>query len=185
MVSFRMNIFVLHWNPRKAARWHADKHVVKMLLESVQMLYTTHWVICYPSLLKCRSPQALSKVQKKLPVPPLFRVEKAPFQLKDPTQRGFRPVHVHHPCTRWVRESIHNYMWLCSLAVCLAEEHQHRWPGSLHSCSEHAKWLYEHPPRLSSIPQTHFAIAMPDEYKKNDPIQSYRSFYSGSKKIEV
>lgn len=35
-----MNIFVLHTNPNEAAKMHCDKHVVKMILESVQMLST-------------------------------------------------------------------------------------------------------------------------------------------------
>lgn len=40
-----MNIFLLHWNPRIAARWHCDKHVVKMIIESAQMLYCAHWIL--------------------------------------------------------------------------------------------------------------------------------------------
>ena len=36
-----MNIFVLSENPREAARLHCDKHVVKMILESAQMISTT------------------------------------------------------------------------------------------------------------------------------------------------
>lgn len=35
-----MNIFVLHSDPRKAAIAHCDKHVIKMILESAQMLST-------------------------------------------------------------------------------------------------------------------------------------------------
>jgi len=35
-----MNIFILDQNPVTAARFHADKHVNKMILESVQMLST-------------------------------------------------------------------------------------------------------------------------------------------------
>ena len=40
-----MNIFLLDWNPRKAAEWHCDKHVVKMILETAQMLYAAHWIL--------------------------------------------------------------------------------------------------------------------------------------------
>lgn len=36
-----MNIFVLHKNPYKCAVMHCDKHVVKMILETAQMLSTT------------------------------------------------------------------------------------------------------------------------------------------------
>jgi hypothetical protein len=35
-----MNIFVLSRCPRAAARLHCDKHVVKMILETAQLLYT-------------------------------------------------------------------------------------------------------------------------------------------------
>ncbi len=35
-----MNIFVLDRDPSQAARWHFDKHVTKMLLESCQILCT-------------------------------------------------------------------------------------------------------------------------------------------------
>jgi hypothetical protein len=37
-----VNIFYLHADPRVAARYHNDKHVVKMILESAQMLSTAH-----------------------------------------------------------------------------------------------------------------------------------------------
>ena len=37
-----MNIFVLDTNPTKAAQLQCDKHVVKMTLESAQMLCTAH-----------------------------------------------------------------------------------------------------------------------------------------------
>ena len=37
-----MNIFYLHKNPQKAAEYQYDKHVVKMILESAQMLCTAH-----------------------------------------------------------------------------------------------------------------------------------------------
>lgn len=37
-----MNIFVLDKDPVICARYHCDKHVVKMILESTQMLCTLH-----------------------------------------------------------------------------------------------------------------------------------------------
>ena len=37
-----MNIFYLHNDPETCARYHADKHCVKMILESAQMLCTAH-----------------------------------------------------------------------------------------------------------------------------------------------
>ena len=40
-----MNIFYLHQNPEKAARYQYNKHIVKMILESAQMLCTAHHCI--------------------------------------------------------------------------------------------------------------------------------------------
>ena len=39
-----MNIFYLHKNPVTAAEMSCDKHVVKMILESAQLLSTCHRV---------------------------------------------------------------------------------------------------------------------------------------------
>jgi hypothetical protein len=38
-----MNIFYLHAIASKAAEYHCDKHVVKMILETAQLLYSAHW----------------------------------------------------------------------------------------------------------------------------------------------
>jgi hypothetical protein len=40
-----MNIFFLDFNPQKAAEYHCDKHVVKMIIETAQMLYSAHWAL--------------------------------------------------------------------------------------------------------------------------------------------
>jgi len=39
-----MNIFVLDKDPKKAAQYQGDKHVVKMILESAQLLSSVHWM---------------------------------------------------------------------------------------------------------------------------------------------
>jgi hypothetical protein len=51
-----MNIFYLHENPERCAEMHCDKHVVKMILESAQLLSTAHHeidgepsIVCYKS----------------------------------------------------------------------------------------------------------------------------------------
>jgi hypothetical protein len=38
-----MNIFVLDLNPELAAKYHCDRHVIKMILETAQLLSTAHW----------------------------------------------------------------------------------------------------------------------------------------------
>ena len=43
-----MNLFFLDLDPKKCAEYHCDKHVVKMILEIVQMLYTAHHLLKTP-----------------------------------------------------------------------------------------------------------------------------------------
>ena len=42
-----MNIFILDEDIDKCAEYHVDKHVVKMILESAQLLCTAHWIEKY------------------------------------------------------------------------------------------------------------------------------------------
>ena len=47
-----MNIFVLDKNPVKAAEYHCNKHVVKMILEAGQMLCAAHWLHLFKNYYK-------------------------------------------------------------------------------------------------------------------------------------
>ena len=176
-----MNIFVLSKSPRRAARYHLDKHVVKMILEACQLLYTAHWSFAYPELLSHKSAVALSKAQKALIVPHCLST--APHSKTRPEEPGFRPVHIHHPCARWVRESSGNYLWTAALACALADEYEFRWPGrGAHQCKAHAEWLLEHLPYgLPDLPLQTFVQAMEDRFKNDDPIVGYRTYYKISK----
>jgi hypothetical protein len=175
-----MNIFVLHLDPKKAAEAHADKHVVKMLLEACQLLYTVHWIFAYPALLENKAPIYLAAAQKKLSPP--ASIVSAPHSKTRPDEPGFRPVHVHHPCAKWVRESLENYTFCAQLAIGLAEEYTFRYSGKTHECEVHARWLLAHPPTgFPTVGQTPFVTAMFNEYKQTDPIESYRAYYRGSK----
>ena len=40
-----MNIFILDYDVKKCAKYHVDKHVVKMILETAQLLCGGHWVV--------------------------------------------------------------------------------------------------------------------------------------------
>jgi len=176
-----MNLFVLSIHPKEAAEAHGDKHVVKMILEACQMLYTAHWIAVYPDLLKERSAVKIAKAHKELSVP--THMMTAPKR-KTEDESGYRPVHLHHPCTIWVRECLGNYMWTVDLALALATEYEYRWPNRVHSCKAHAEWLKANiPPGIQIRERQGFAIAMEDQYKvKGDPIASYIQYYNGSKK---
>lgn len=177
-----MNIFLLHLDPTKCAQAHADKHVVKMLLEACQLLYTAHWVIEYPHLLEYKAPVKLAIVQKHLAVPESIRT--APPSLSRPYEPGFRPCHIHHPCAVWVRESLQNYLFLTELAMALAEEFKYRYPKKgAHACEGHAHWLHSnYPSFMMDIPRTPFVQAMDVQYRKKDPVEAYRNYYLTSKK---
>jgi hypothetical protein len=177
----RMNLFVLSSHPKIAARYHLDKHVVKMILEACQLLYTAHWAFAYPELLDCKSAIALSKKQKELSPPQ--SILSAPVSKTRSDEPGFRPCHIHHPCAKWVRKTVGNYKWAAELALGLAQEYEYRWPthGS-HSCKEHAKWLYENPPKeISQRARTKFVQAMEERFRQKDAIQAYRMYYTISK----
>jgi hypothetical protein len=105
---------------------------------------------------------------------------------KSTGNRGYKKHAVNHPSTLWVCMALPHYMWLCSMALALCEEHQHRFgPTARHGCEEHLWWLWNNPPpdlcwklawKCDPTP------AMPDEYKvEGDSVESYRRFYAGSK----
>lgn len=147
-VYTRMNIFFLDWNPKKAAEYHCDKHVVKMIIETAQLLYSAHWTLNSP-----------------LPV------------------SAYKLAHKNHPCSIWVRQSITNYMWLCSLGWWLCKEYQSRYGAhKIHKTEAHIVWLMNNPPvGIPNEPMTSPAQAMPEIYKTENTIRAYRKFYIGSK----
>ena len=40
-----MNIFYLHEDPIQNAKWHIDKHIVKMPIEYAQLMSTAHRIL--------------------------------------------------------------------------------------------------------------------------------------------
>jgi hypothetical protein len=166
-----MNLFILFDDPAEAAQAHCDKHVVKMILETCQMLYTAHWTTEYPAI--------VVKAQRGLLSPDAFVT--APTR-KGVTARGYNAAHINHPCTKWVRESLQNYLFACELGIAIAEEYTYRW-GKVHSCEAHVRWLKANPPPLPSLGLTPFAVAMDEKYRNSDdPIECYRNYYLTAKK---
>lgn len=135
-----MNIFYLDEDVKECAIAHCDKHVVKMILETCQMLCTAHY--------KCES-------EFDMPM---------------------KATHVNHPCNLWLVESINNYNWLCDLGLELCKEYTYRF-GKVHKCQHFIEYLNENPPDLEDISMTKHAQAMPDQYKSDDPLDSYRQYY--------
>jgi hypothetical protein len=157
-----MNIFYLDSSPKLAAQYHCDKHVVKMILESAQLLSTAHRV------LDGELGHKLSSNGRKL----------KDFILKDDRQDVlYKATHVNHPCAVWLRESIQNYLWLYELFVELGREYTYRYTKTHLSLQKLEDILIIPPDNLPSSHLTPFAQAMPDECKHSDAVVAYRNYY--------
>ena len=106
-----MNIFILDENPAKAAKYHCNKHVVKMILESAQMLSTVHWHYLYEDIKNKNLPRIFKRQRDKLE----YIKAHSPLELHPP----YKMTHIHHPCTIWSTMSYGNYMWHIELAQAL------------------------------------------------------------------
>lgn len=92
---------------------------------------------------------------------------------------GYKAAYKNHPCTKWVRESIANYMYLKTLALEVGCEYTRRYHKS-HKSVDLIKTLPV--PRLPDIGMTPFAQAMPEQYKDSDcAVKAYRAYYRGEK----
>ena len=161
-----MNIFVLDYNPEVAAEYHCDKHVVKMILESAQLLSTAHRLLDGVEGIKYSKSGARLK----------------DWKLPDARQDElYAASHVNHPCAIWCRASINNYFWLYRLFVALGIEYTKRYKKHHLTIEKLADALCLEPDNIKIGELTPFALAMPDECKTNDPVESYRNYYKTHK----
>jgi len=157
-----MNIFFLNSRPTRCARWHCDKHVVKMILETTQILYTCQ-----------HANGGTENVEKSAPI------------CLSTGKRGYKKHAVNHPSVKWARSSLSHYYWLCWLGLALVKEYEFRFNNPKpHSCLVHLIWLVENFP--SALTETRWLSdptpAMPDEFKNsNSVVKSYIAYYKGSK----
>lgn len=163
-----MNIFYLHSDPKICAQMHVDKHCVKMILETCQLLSTAH--------------RMLDGVE----VPGKTKTGRNIRRWKLPDERDnviYTATHINHPSAVWCRKASENYMWLWVLLDELCKEYTHRY-GKVHKCESTGlvEVLKQKP---NNIPRDHFTEptpAMPDQYKvPGNSIQSYHNYYNGEK----
>lgn len=160
-----MNIFILSKDPIEAAKQQCDKHIVKMPLESAQMLSTAHRVLD-GNMVKIPSQSGKTMVKH--------------WKLDQYDDIIYKAVHVGHPCTVWTMESNNNYNWHYAHFQALSEEFEYRY-GKPHRSWTLLKDILKTPPR--NIPThylTPFKLAMgvaPECINPNDPVGSYRAFY--------
>lgn len=94
--------------------------------------------------------------------------------------QGYKLTHAKHPCTLWVLQSTDNWLLLHNLTCKLHEEYQYRYgKHKIHKSYEMILTL--NAPPLPKIGLTTPPLCMPDKYKCNNIIESYRNYYIGDK----
>ena len=160
-----MNLFILDEDPVEAARLQCDKHVVKMIVESAQMLSTAHRMIYG---VETKMPSKSGKTMVKYWKIPDFRENFL-----------YKAVHMGHPCTVWTMESSENYIWHMVHFTALCDEYFYRY-GKIHASTQLIPYLGTLPDNIKVGQQTPFRLAMgsnPECMFPEDPVKSYRAFY--------
>ena len=148
-----MNIFYTDPCPVASAQNLCDKHVVKMPLESAQMLCTAH------------------RLHGHGPI----------WDVLCDSKGLYKKVHENHPSTLWARTNAEQYKWLFNHFVALCVEYTHRY-GRLHKSFELVSKLSLAPPSTIRGMFTEPPLCMPDEYKGKNTITSYRDYIHGEKR---
>lgn len=150
-----MNLFILDNDIRQSVQWHFDSHVRKIILESLQITATN--IEHLTGIVHPHKPY----VSKR---------------------------HLNHPCTIWGRQSFQNMRYILDYCEALLEEFQFRQKDNNHHASEPMFHFFnilsgfiQNDVTLPYNEQTPFALAMPDCYKSNDAVASYRNYYIGEK----
>lgn len=171
-----INIFYLDVNPTKAAQMMCDKHVVKMILESAQLLSTAHRVIDGEL-----TEVIVNNKPKKIYVLP-----------DDINHLIYKTTHINHPSAKWTRECVGNYVWLACHLNALLDEYTYRY-GKIHKVRQTGlnQILSVVPEKLSKginpnglewLSHTTMPCAMPQEYIiTQDSVLNYREYYRKGK----
>ena len=168
-----MNIFFLHLNQRLCALYHCDKHVVKMILETLQILCSVHHV----SQEFYKEDRAEAEADYDL-----MTYDVAAYDEFNPSHTiPYKLTHQNHPCSVWARESLSNYLWLTKLGIELCKEYTYRY-GKTHKCEPLIYEMFDNFPAIPDVGFTTPAQAMPDEYKNKSFVKAYRAYYLGEKK---
>lgn len=163
-----MNIFYLHENPKICAQYHVDKHCVKMIVESAQLLSTAHRILDGNEII---GHTRTGRKAKR-------------WVLPDSRETIlYHATHVNHPSAVWCRQNDKNYMWLAELMEELCIEYTYRYER-IHKIQD-IGLLYKLKEIPTNIPTSEFTQptpAMPDQYKiPGNSLQSYHNYYNGEK----
>ena len=139
-----MNIFILDTDIKKCAEYHVDKHTVKMVLETTQLLNNA----------------LIKNVIDYNPV--------------------YKQTHKSHPASIWASESRENFEWLLNLGFALCKEYTFRYE-KIHKCQSIIESFSNYKDNIPNNGLTPFVKCMPDQYKVDDVVESYRNYYRNDK----
>ena len=155
-----MNIFVTDRCPVQSARNLPDKHIVKMPLETCQMLAIIYSDWYY----------GVGKLYKK---------DGTPYATKHGAFRN-------HPCTQWAAANQYNLAWLILHGVALCDEYHQRYLPKVHTCYDvlcQAQYIYhdcfDELLTDAAAKVTDFTRAMPEDIKFDttiDTITAYKRY---------
>jgi hypothetical protein len=150
-----MNIFVTDPDPWQSAVVLPDKHIVKMPLETCQMLS----IVCSDKWGHG-----------------FGTIPKADGQPYKTASGAFR----NHPCTIWANEFVTNWQWLLAHGMALCEEYTARY-GKVHTCHNSLLAAKEilptaDPQGRSGKEPTPFIFAGPDEFKLDTSISIFDKY---------
>tara|TARA_B100001109_G_scaffold40939_1_gene32342 strand:+ start:14889 stop:15392 length:504 start_codon:yes stop_codon:yes gene_type:complete len=137
-------------SPYASAQVLPDKHIVKMPLETCQMLSivcSEKWGHGYGELHRLDG-QA-------------YKTEKGAFR--------------NHPCTAWANESLTNTWWLLTHGLALCAEYTHRY-GKTHSCQQTIEEASNIIPLRKPKTPSSFTFAGPDEFKFDTSIDIFTAY---------
>jgi len=163
-----INIFYVDEDPMDAAQALVDKHVVKMILESAQLLSTAHRVLDGQEI---EGKSATGRKARRWILP----------DARDDVM--YAATHINHPSAVWCRTSVRNYDWLVDHFYALMREYNHRY-NKTHKCYGELSYMLQSPPHnLKAWEWTEMPSCMAEEYIiSKDPIINYRNYYREGKK---
>jgi hypothetical protein len=161
-----MNIFQVDNNPVIAAQSLVDRHVVKMILETAQLLSTAHRILDGELYVDSSTGRRIKR-----------------YKLYDGRETVlYKATHAMHPSAVWCRESVKNYLWLVDHFAALLDEYTYRY-NKRHKCTDLLYTLQSPPFNLKEYESTTMRCAMPDMYKISaNPVINYREYYKNGKK---
>ncbi|HET8689006.1 MAG TPA: pyrimidine dimer DNA glycosylase/endonuclease V, partial [Methanosarcina sp.] len=139
-----MNIFFVSMNPVKAAELLCDQHVIKMTLESLQILYTSiRKHVTYALIANYRIYDNLAELGRRttagdFPPGDLQECKESYYRYKNFCKKRiiYKATHIEHPCVVWASSNFFNFMWLLTHFSALCDEYEERY-GKEHGCKKH------------------------------------------------